>query len=310
MEIILHIGPHKTGTTSVQTAFTKSASALRKRGFLYPKCNWNHPAQHRLAFAMKGGRAPGRGDTPDLEAELAELTQTIASFRGERVLLSSEEFFSCPPAGIQRLQRALSGHEVRLVTFLRRPDNFLISSYNQKIKSSGNGFAFPIRRFLNNPRSIAPELSYATCLERWCDVFGDKALTLSTYEAAPPLDQLREMLDLSDTVPGEPQRLNASVPGVVAEVMRLAKTIGMDPARQKKLFQRALTLFEGEPPFYVPDEDRRAVIAVFEEENTRLFARFGQDNPYTAAAMPSSPQPERLHNIILPDLMRLIDDLI
>ena len=91
MELTIHIGPHKTGTTAIQAAFSHSAAALRRQGVLYPKRHWRQQAHHRLAFALKGKEMPG-GDTPDLGAELEALCHTLAEAKGEKVLISSEEF--------------------------------------------------------------------------------------------------------------------------------------------------------------------------------------------------------------------------
>ncbi|NNE81158.1 MAG: hypothetical protein HKN18_12900 [Silicimonas sp.] len=307
MELTIHIGPHKTGTTAIQTAFARAAPALRKEGLLYPKTNWHHPAQHRLAFALKNRAIPG-ADKPDIDTETDELLYALDRFRGDRVLLSSEEFFACPPEALSRLKDRL-GVNTRVVTFLRRPDNFLISCYNQKIKQPGNGFHAPIRRFLKDPYSLTPEFDFPTHVTTWAEVFGKSAICLEVYENGPPLARLRALLGQGHMPPGPPARLNASVPGVVADLMRHAKVIGMSPAHQRALLQRAGQLFADCPPFVVADADRIAVIAALEPELDALFKSFNKTNPYTRQTFQPVPAP-RDHNANMQDLMRLVDTLL
>ena len=307
MELTIHIGPHKTGTTAIQTAFATHMAALRRHGLLYPKTNWRFPAQHRLAFALKGRRIPG-ADHPNPTQEIEELLGALRKFRGRNIFLSSEEFFACPPEGIGRLKNAID-MPVRVVTFLRRPDNFLISCYNQKIKQPGNGFFAPIQRFLRSPAAIAPEIDFAGAVAAWADCLGDEAICLETYEAGPPLARLRTLLGLVSLPPTPHARLNPSVPGVVTEIMRHAKAIGMDEARQRSLLKKSGRQFAGYPPYVLPDEDRLAIIARFEPALDQLFDRFGQTNPYRQENFTPSAAAEG-QNANLQDLMRLVDTLL
>ena len=304
MELTIHIGPHKTGTTAIQAAFSQSAAALRRQGVLYPKRHWRQQAHHRLAFALKGKEMPG-GDTPDLGAELEALCHTLAEAKDEKVLISSEEFFTCSADAVSRLHAALNV-PVKIVCFLRRPDSFLVSCYNQKIKQPGNGFAAPISKYLKAPRTIAPEMDYLGAVGTWADVFGDAAMQIEIYEDGPPLARLRQHLGLNGQ-PAEPhQKLNASVPGVVAEIMRHAKAAGLCEGKQRKLLARARQVYDGYPPFYVSDEDRRAVNAEMEDDLNRLFARFGRENPFAPAAY-APKQQTRDYNLTMRDMMQLLD---
>ena len=307
MDITIHIGPHKTGTTAIQTAFAQAAGALKREGVLYPKTAWRQTAHHRLAFALKGKKIPN-GDTPDLNEELNALCQAISGFDGRHVFLSSEEFFSCPPDALAVLKARLN-RPVQIVTFLRRPDNFLISCYNQKIKQPGNGFAAPIKPFLEAPQKIAPEMNYARAVATWADVFGDASIQLETYESGPPLARLRALLDLKK-LPADPhRRINASVPGVAVEIMRHAKVSGMEEAHQSKLLARTRQVYHGYPPYVVSDADRLAIIEKMEPDLNALFRRFGLDNPYTAANFEPIPC-DRDYNANMQDMMRLLDSFL
>ena len=131
MDIFIHIGPHKSGTTAVQKALHKGRRALLRVGIIYPKSNWHHFAQHRLAFAARSLELPGEAEPPCLSTELAELGRAVKRHPGHRVILSSEEFFSAPVPGIEALKDGFAGFNVKLICFLRRPDELLLSIHSQ-----------------------------------------------------------------------------------------------------------------------------------------------------------------------------------
>ena len=85
----LHIGTHKTGTTSIQWALNTRREALGRRGFLYPKAGippGGHHGHHNIGWELLGDFSfrAAHGDTDDLLAEIR------ASDRN--VVLSSEVF--------------------------------------------------------------------------------------------------------------------------------------------------------------------------------------------------------------------------
>lgn len=307
MELFLHIGPHKTGTTAIQTCFADNASALRRKGVFYPKSNWIYPAQHRLAFAMKDKVNPVDGRRPDFTTELDALCTALEKSRLPCAFVSSEEFFASPIERIATLKAALPVQKVKVLAYPRRPDTFLISCYNQKIKQIGNGFAAPIARFLKEPRKIAPEIDYLTCIAAWADVFGDDNVAIRSFETGSPLHDVAARLGATDLVTNT--TVNQSVPGAVAEVMRLAKLQKMSHAHQRKLFARASEVFADTPPFTVPDADRLHIIETFEADNDALFSRFGQTNPYRVQNFTPTPE-ATAQNITVHDLTTLISALL
>lgn len=307
MKLTLHIGPHKTGTTAIQTAFADNAAALRRKGVLYPKCNWAYPAQHRLAFAMKRKINPVDGSKPDFSTELDALCQALEKSRLPSAFISSEEFFAAPIERIAALQAALPVTSTTIIAYPRSPDAFLISCHNQKIKQVGNGYAAPITRFLKEPRKIAPEIDYLGCITAWAEVFGDANILIRPFEEGSPFDHIAGLLGVSDITQNKP--VNKSVPGAVAEVMRLAKVQDMPVAQQRKLFSRATEVFADWPQFSVSPEDRLAIIKTFEADNDALFARFGMANPYRVTTFEPASK-ERMQNINVHDMMTLVAALI
>jgi hypothetical protein len=148
--LVIHVGPHKTGSTSVQSACAANRERLRRDGVLYPE----FPG---AAFASSHADAvlllkSGRGD--------AFLDWLLAAWRQagdagcDTLLLSSEEFSD---SLVQRpLERALrrfrrtAGAETRTV-FVHRPiAELALSSLLQSISGEAGTFfkqQYDIRRW-------------------------------------------------------------------------------------------------------------------------------------------------------------------
>lgn len=279
--LTLHIGAHKTGTTAVQHYCDTHRAALEAQGVLYPQTNWYHHAQHRLAFPFKNMTDPARGDRPDFETELAELNGAIAATACDRVLVSSEEFFSWPAHAIAALRDGLRVDRVRILAVLRRPDDFLLSMYNQKAKTPGNSYAFPIARFVGEPETIDPDIDYRACVRRWIDGFGLEAVSLHCYEDGSPLDAVLGALGLAPAAPGTVlEQINRSVPGAVIEVMRRAKERRLPAETQKELFHAALGAFRDSAPLVLSAAERRAIVARMAPGYEELFGLFDRPNRY------------------------------
>ena len=309
-ELFLHIGAHKTGTTALQKFFQEQANTLHLLGVLYPATNWYHHSQHRLAFAMKKMRDPAAQDFPELEQEVDELNEAIANDGSPQIFISSEEFFSCPPERILQFSQLLVAESIQIVATVRRPDDMLLSMYNQKAKQPGNKFKRLIKPFLDAPQSLDPDLSFLTCITNWTSAFGTDRLTLLTYETDGPVNQMLRVLGLECGAVADAARLNKSVPGAVIEIMRLSKAMNLDRAIQDKLYKIARKELSDRPQFYLSDDMRRTVVAAFEEDNNTLFAQFGQENPYTLASYEPVETGEPRQNMSFRDLMVLINLLL
>lgn len=309
-EIVIHIGAHKTGTTSLQSCFDDNAHALQNAGVLYPRSNWYHHSQHRLAFAMKGMRDPKTGKIPDLAGEIAALNAAMAAGGCEKVFISSEEFFSCPAEAIAALKDGLKVDNVRIVATLRRPDTLLVSMYNQKVKQPGNRFARGIKAFVQDPLLLDRDMDFLGCMTPWIDTFGAPNVTVLFYENGSSITQMLGVLGLpEDTLP-LPDRLNESVPGVVIELMRIAKFNHMAPAEQTKLYQLALREMADRPPYFLGDADRRAILRTLLPSIKILFKQLGIENPYRLVHYEPQGEDAQRPNVNFADMMQLIDHLL
>lgn len=127
--VILHIGTHKTATTTIQNTFAANRALLARHGVIYPDLG-RAAGQHGLVmhwlplptvFALPGGAAAGWARVAALARE------------GGTVFLSSEEFSRgqpLPRVDLAELRRLLAGFEgVEVLCTLRDQLSYLQSIY-------------------------------------------------------------------------------------------------------------------------------------------------------------------------------------
>ncbi|MDO5622712.1 MAG: hypothetical protein Q4G24_14730 [Paracoccus sp. (in: a-proteobacteria)] len=286
--LIVHIGAHKTATTALQTLLTDSGALLARANIVYPRVNWCNIAQHRLAFALKNMRDPVRGDIPDAGTEIDELNAVLAKNPGKSVLVSSEELFTLRPEALAQLRSRLRADWVRIIACVRRPDEMLLSIYNQKAKSPNNRFTMPLRFFLDKPRQIDPDIAYGQQLGKWADHFGENALTVFTYEQGPPVQTFLALLGIeAPHVPGRGE--NRSVPAPVVELMRIAKAHDFPAHLQQKLYHLAVQRFTNAPKLTLTQAERLSLFRILKDEYSEIFARLGRENPYPPSLVEDLP---------------------
>jgi hypothetical protein len=145
LDIYVHIGSGKTGTTSIQRFLAHNRSKLADLGFFYPET----PGQSRHArlslFATRDGqleRSPiwrrvESVSPTDFRARFgAELQREVELSGMERVILSDEALFGLTVGAIGRLGELLSTlrGELHVVVYLRRQDDHLISRYQEVVR--------------------------------------------------------------------------------------------------------------------------------------------------------------------------------
>lgn len=181
MAIYLHIGMHKTGTTSLQRSMAAARATLLKRGILYPSGTLglnakDTDAHHFLAHAINGRRTSYTPDVPFdlLEAHCNAMAEAAAAHKGPTIL-SSEDFSHLRPAEVKQLAELLPS-ETKIIVYFRRQDYWADSLYGQMLKT---GRSRSIEDFLKKQNG---RLNYSRFLQRWKSAFGKDSLIVRTYE--------------------------------------------------------------------------------------------------------------------------------
>jgi len=135
--VILHVGPPKTGTTSIQGALTACSHKLLEHGVYYPPTQpLSTEGQPSLAWELLA----------DLGKPVARLSQAYVSWDealsgaeqagAQTLLLSSEDFSSedFDRAAFRHLRRRLGRLPIEVVFALRDPRRLIPSIWSQSVK--------------------------------------------------------------------------------------------------------------------------------------------------------------------------------
>ncbi|MBK8438023.1 MAG: hypothetical protein IPL38_00390 [Rhodobacter sp.] len=216
--LVLHVGPHKTGTTALQRAFAANAARLAHRGILYPVSGRSADCHAPLAEALR------TGDTGPLDALAAEA-------RGWRaVLLSSENLSASGSEALQALRIAFPQAEVRVSYTLRRLAALWPAHWAELVKH-GQSLSFEdymdlaARADETAPRAPVLPLQQLT---RLTAVFGPGSLRIAIHDARTAQAQdigpafMDEMFGLGQDAPHfATDRCNPTPPGWETALVRL-----------------------------------------------------------------------------------------
>ncbi|WP_417839649.1 hypothetical protein [Tritonibacter scottomollicae] len=248
--IILHIGPPKTGTSSLQETLFAAQDELMAQGVAYPTLG-RHDRMPRAA-GHHGLPAVTQIGAP-LPAPLLEWVGDLPA--GHSVVLSSEDFSHLSAEQVAHLAAQLPGAAVEVVYYARRWDRLLPSVWQELVKH-GASCSYPVYA---NLQTAAPRasvyLNYAQVLDRWVAGFGMASIRLFSFDNA-----IMEMGDivthfcravLGDVTvsPREDDGQNHSMEPVDAEILRQLNrlTFGADwgdASVRQRLWQRAFGLEE------------------------------------------------------------------
>ena len=179
--IFLHIGLHKTGTTTIQESLFAEQEKLNQNGVLVPAVGQPFPqnaGHHNLAWELFDFKKfSAKNGTWD------DLIYLINEVPHKRIILSSEEFTRIPVSKIEQIKIRLEKFQVKIVVYIRRQDKILQSFWAEMIKSGRTpNFTTGFIEWLENNQYIFSQVDFQSVLKRWSDVFGKDNLILRVLE--------------------------------------------------------------------------------------------------------------------------------
>lgn len=289
--LFLHVGLHKTGTTSLQKAFFDNRAALERQGVLYPSTglspkpvNWGH---HELAYALRQ-RPQG--------LEMWQALREEADAAGlPKVLVSSEELSLLPfptlpgPAAFKLISEVFEGYDVRLICYLRPQAEMIASLYNHHVKSVGEH-----RDILEFIAQVAPRLDYQNYLNVAAHGLGPETVEVRRYQKSHMkngdiISDMAERLGI-DLTRGFVLRQTALNSGLTREglqaMLEANRRLAGDPEKLK-VARTAIIEQHRAPAFYrhnlLSDEMLQLIEALYRNKNRQIARRFlGRDEPLFA----------------------------
>ena len=271
-ELNLHVGLHKTATTSLQQFLLQNRKALNRNGLDYPEiCTSEQGAHHPVAVSVSG-RFPQATCEPRFRKMLEQVCAARENFA---TILSSEMFSEHIHMGLMAL--ALDYFErVRVIVYLKRQDILRESIYNQIVKDGHECNEFTASTTYN--------YDFEKFCDRWADVFGEENIVVRPFEKGQlhKDDVLHDFLKVIGIEKSEgfsfpKQRENKSLPSAVIEFVRASNEF--DKIDQAEFVALCSSFFDlksgnGVGRMYQSPHARSDFVKQFAASNERVARRF------------------------------------
>ena len=221
-KILLHIGTHKTATTSIQRMFAAAGQKLAAERVLYPEKgrpdtqDESRFGHHLLAWSLRrrGGHS---GDH-----SWSEVLDDIAQKNPRLVILSSEVFAPASADEISHVCQLLAPFPVEVVVYVRDPTDMMLSVYKQFVRVEGT--TLDLRTFTEKYEYLT---DYRAVHVNWSASFGTSNVTVRLYDECkhhPGI--LRDFLsvaglDVPHLIPCGEVQYNVSPPDYVLAMLKI-----------------------------------------------------------------------------------------
>ncbi|NNE56920.1 MAG: hypothetical protein HKN36_02330 [Hellea sp.] len=216
-KIFLHVGPHKTGTTSIQRGLLANRQQLENLGYHYPEVGFVFDGHHNIVFELAGMDkfAPILGG-------LNELKEFAQNSTGD-IILSSETFDNIMTVEpFLKLREAMTDDfDIHVIGYLRPQEELLQSLWKTEVRFDGVLEDFD--QWLPQALEKWQFLCYDDWLKILVEALGPDNVHFTIYD--PKSDDLLfsflKLCGLSDFSGFElPQRENVSLPSLTFEIVR------------------------------------------------------------------------------------------
>lgn len=284
---LLHIGPMKTGTTSLQSAASGLRRQLLAHGVRYPGVTMNHRRavgafMNKAVSPERRTGAVGERFARDTDAavpprhEWDDLMHEVEADTTRRIWISHEFVAEASKDRAREFADAL-GNRTHVVITLRHPASILASQWTQRLKSGHiEEFGPWLERVFDRvpEQRMRPQFrrsqSQGALVDRWAKTVGPKNVTAIVVDRERPnlvFDAFESMLGLphgmlsSAPLDGLGTNRSMSLPEaeLVLEVNRAVREEGVDWKRYSKLVRNGAIagLLENRQP--AADEQRVAL---------------------------------------------------
>jgi hypothetical protein len=176
---LVHIGPPKTGTTYLQSAFHSCRASVAAQGVHYAG-----PGRQPTAAvqAVLGTASPNTGEIPSRRL-WHRLVGEIERAREPRIVISSEFLADAKPEAIRTVIDDLGGDRVHIVVTLRPLAKILPSQWQQFVQSGAQKpFDDWLDAIFNDPSKVTPTFwrrhRHDALIARWAEAAGPSNVTV------------------------------------------------------------------------------------------------------------------------------------
>ncbi|HVZ52707.1 MAG TPA: hypothetical protein VG986_12120 [Pseudolabrys sp.] len=320
-DIYIHIGVHKTGTTSIQATFHKNRRRLRRHDInylniaenhsyrLYPLfCDTPHKYIQNLRVGIDNEAKAARKNAATARA----LRRALRANRCSGIVISGEALSSLSAAGVGRLKAALAPYAARfrVIAYVRDPYSYMTSAFQEHLREGAD-----YDRLIAKP----PLPRYRLRLARFIEVFGRDNVDIRIFDPANFVagDLIADFLSAIDANPSiaadlQVIRRNEALSLEAAWLIKVAnqlhpqsEKVRVNPARAVKL-PHVLASLPGRR-FSLPAEVYAAAAPVVEQDLQWLHGVLGRT--VFSATPPAAPCTPRWDEETIARLAHLINEL-
>ncbi len=273
VNLYIHIGTHKTGTTTIQNALKIVGNKSLEEGWKYLKAP-------RIARKFMRAEKYDPGLVNKFQTELEKLLQQEESIELpiSRFVMSSEELSGLATKGYQNssimasmLREATKQYKVKLIVYLRRQDDFVESMYTQIIHQGGS---CSFKEFLAGYEGI-DALNYSRILQDFRAYFGDDNLIVKSYHEASERGLLQDFSEVINSVVLSKVRVERKNPSYSFHALNIARVSNPQLSREKKrrlklALQNVMPKNPGEPFAYFYEDERNIFLGKYISSNREV----------------------------------------
>lgn len=283
INLFLHVGPHKTGSTTIQHLFRKNEARLSGLDFVYLK-NTN------ILTRLETIQSPKKNHSPALRDWICEKTEQRPArnylISSEKLCGSDKHAYLNSELVAETLADAFSDFSCHIVCFLRRQDSFVESLYTQSIHEGGTlefdeyCSTYPIEKF-----------DWFRLLNSFSDVFGKSSVLARRYgpDLIPDFCDALGIPEFAAEISDQITNQNRGYSRPVLELARMANQHLDRP--QSQALRRLLQKVDPKEPLasyrFFSDEERYRFLSNFSESNALVAEQYLGDD---SGALFSPPQ--------------------
>ena len=190
--VLIHIGPHKTGTTAVQDALLRAAPSLAEQGFMYfASGNQNNANIAVKAFARSVDRDfKYHSRSSRNSSHWTVIYDELTARPGQTAIISAEDLADLSESHVKQFIEAMGTRPVRVVMTLRSLAEIIPSQWQQFVKRGAMPSLDEWTRELFTPHSAEWKVDlfwqrhrHDALLQRWVSAVGADRVTVVVVDA-------------------------------------------------------------------------------------------------------------------------------
>ncbi|MYZ48938.1 hypothetical protein [Propylenella binzhouense] len=220
--LILHVGPHKTGSTYLQKRLFDARPQLREHGLVYPEFGMSIFGHHDIVEFLR------RTENPAAHPKAEEMRAALAEH--EQLIVSTENFVFLDVARLTAFRTIFHDYDIIPVFFARSMAEIWPSHWQELIKHGSDETFLEYLATVNGWLNCfdLSQIRRGRQIEKLAQVFGFENLVVISYDnitrtGGDVFDFFwRHVLDLPQhSLPKENAAINASLPPEHVEGIRI-----------------------------------------------------------------------------------------